>query len=71
MTLSSPHLGFLYHNSKMVDAGLWVMKTWKKCISLKQLTLSDTKDIENSFIYQLAHTGSLDHFKNIVLVSSY
>lgn len=28
MTLSSPHLGFLYHNSKMIDAGLWVLKTW-------------------------------------------
>jgi len=33
-TFSSPHLGFLYHTSKVVDAGLWVMKTWKKCLSL-------------------------------------
>ena len=33
-TFSTPHLGFMYHSSKVVDAGLWVMKTWKKCISL-------------------------------------
>lgn len=26
LTLSTPHLGFLYHNSKMIDAGLWFMK---------------------------------------------
>lgn len=47
------------------------MKTWKKCQSIKQMTLSDSKELENTFIYKLAHKGSLDHFKNIVLVSSY
>lgn len=35
------------------------------------MTLSDSKEIENTFIYKLAHTGGLDTFKHIVLVSSY
>ncbi|KRX10279.1 hypothetical protein PPERSA_09663 [Pseudocohnilembus persalinus] len=105
MTMSTPHLGFLYHSSKMVDAapqiyknfvknqfecvdhyhkkqqwfiptsyihgGLWFMKQWKKCPSLNQMTLTDSKQIENTFIYKLAHIGALDNFKNIVLISSH
>eukprot|EP00330_Aristerostoma_sp_ATCC50986_P009653 CAMPEP_0114586582 /NCGR_PEP_ID=MMETSP0125-20121206/9760_1 /TAXON_ID=485358 ORGANISM="Aristerostoma sp., Strain ATCC 50986" /NCGR_SAMPLE_ID=MMETSP0125 /ASSEMBLY_ACC=CAM_ASM_000245 /LENGTH=176 /DNA_ID=CAMNT_0001782073 /DNA_START=1316 /DNA_END=1843 /DNA_ORIENTATION=- len=28
MTLSTPHLGYMYHNSKIVDAGMWFLKKW-------------------------------------------
>lgn len=34
MTLSSPHLGFLYSNSKMVDAGIF-LKFFKYLINKK------------------------------------
>jgi triacylglycerol esterase/lipase EstA (alpha/beta hydrolase family) len=29
-TLSSPHLGYMYNQSKIVDAGMWFLKTWRK-----------------------------------------
>ena len=41
ISLSSPHLGFLYSTSKMVDAGLWFINTMKKCTSIEQLTMQD------------------------------
>jgi hypothetical protein len=34
MTLSSPHLGYMYNASKIVDAGLWILNKWKKNTSL-------------------------------------
>jgi alpha-beta hydrolase superfamily lysophospholipase len=35
MTLSSPHLGYMYNSNKIVDAGLWILLKWKKNISLQ------------------------------------
>lgn len=34
LTFSSPHLGYLYHSSKIFDAGMWFLKRWKKSICL-------------------------------------
>lgn len=31
ITLSSPHIGYNYSNSKLVDAGIWVINNWQKC----------------------------------------
>eukprot|EP00330_Aristerostoma_sp_ATCC50986_P007813 CAMPEP_0114583062 /NCGR_PEP_ID=MMETSP0125-20121206/6886_1 /TAXON_ID=485358 ORGANISM="Aristerostoma sp., Strain ATCC 50986" /NCGR_SAMPLE_ID=MMETSP0125 /ASSEMBLY_ACC=CAM_ASM_000245 /LENGTH=177 /DNA_ID=CAMNT_0001776325 /DNA_START=1288 /DNA_END=1818 /DNA_ORIENTATION=+ len=28
MTCSSPHLGYMYHSSKLIDAGMWFLKKW-------------------------------------------
>jgi hypothetical protein len=39
ITLSSPHLGYAYSTSKLVDAGLWIMNAMKKCTSILQLTM--------------------------------
>ena len=41
MTFSSPHLGYAYSVSRIVDAGLWYMNTVKKCTSLMQMTMKD------------------------------
>ena len=30
MTLSSPHLGYMQGGSKLVSAGMWFLKKWKK-----------------------------------------
>lgn len=46
ITLSSPHLGYAYSSSKLVDAGLWLMNTMKKCCSILQLTMQDNENIE-------------------------
>jgi len=43
ITLSSPHLGYAYSTSKLVDAGLWMINTMKKCTSILQMTMYDSE----------------------------
>lgn len=41
VSLASPHVGYNYSSSKLVDVGLWLINNWKKCESILQLTMSD------------------------------
>ena len=43
MSLATPHLGFMRKGSKLVDAGLWVLKKWTNSVCLQQLTFTDKK----------------------------
>ncbi len=70
ISLSSPHLGFLYNSSKIIDAGMWILKQLKKSESLKQLSMSDHNDLRKSFLYELSKKQGLSWFKNVVLFSS-
>jgi hypothetical protein len=45
MTLSSPHVGYLYNSSTLIDAGLWVINNVQKCKSTQQLTMSDASKL--------------------------
>jgi predicted alpha/beta hydrolase family esterase len=38
MTLASPHLGYLASQSTLVDTGFWMIRKWRKCRSLEQLS---------------------------------
>jgi len=70
LSLSGPHLGMLYPTSSLVSTGLWFMQKWKKSDSLLQLSLHDHPDPRQTFIYRLSQSEGLQHFKNILLVSS-
>ncbi len=68
MSLSSPHMGYMYHSSKIVDAGtefnpipdqliiigMWVLKKWKKSQGLKELTMTDSEKPEETYLYKLS-----------------
>ena len=41
MSFSSPHLGYLYEPSTLVQAGLWLLNTWQKSDSLEQICMKD------------------------------
>jgi pimeloyl-ACP methyl ester carboxylesterase len=71
MTLSSPHLGYMFNSSTIIDAGMWFLKTWKKSLCLQQLRMSDESKLEDCFMYKLSQSKGLDAFQHIVLVSSY
>lgn len=30
ISLSSPHLGYMYNSNRIIDAGMWVLKKWSK-----------------------------------------
>jgi hypothetical protein len=71
ISLGSPHLGYMYNSSSLVDAGMWLIKKWKQSDSLKQLSMTDTSNKEDSFIFKLSKDDSLKHFKYVMLVSSF
>jgi len=54
MTLCSPHLGFMVKSSKLITTGIWFMKAWKKSVVLNQLSMSDSKIIEKTALYQIS-----------------
>lgn len=70
LSLSGPHLGTMYNNSGLVNAGMWMMQKWKKSGSLQQLALKDTTDIRSSFMYKLAERSNLQLFKHVLLAGS-
>ena len=53
MTLCSPHLGFMYKTGKLVGIGVAAIKYFKKSIVLNQLTMVDSKNIEQTVLYRL------------------
>jgi len=55
LTLSSPHLGYLFHTSSLVNFGMWCLKAWQQSKCLAQLSLTDHKELSKCFLYQLAH----------------
>lgn len=71
MSLSTPHLGFGQNSSKLVGAGIWVIKKWKKVKSLQQMTMSDSKEKTETFMYNLSTRVGLNWFKILTFVGSY
>ena len=74
ITLSSPHLGYMYNSSTLIDAGMWFLKTWKKSLCLQQLRMTDydsSGNLETCKLYKLSQEKGLEWFKNIIFVSSY
>ncbi len=59
VTFSSPHIGYAYSTSKLVDAGLWLMNTMKKCTAIEQMTMIDNPNIEECFLYKLSQQKGL------------
>lgn len=39
LSLSSPHLGYIFAKNRLVDAGLWFLRKWKKSLSLQQVSM--------------------------------
>ena len=54
ISLSSPHLGNGKNPSKLVSAGLWFLKKWRKSLCLQQLTMTDESEYEKTFLYKLS-----------------
>ncbi|KAK8967313.1 hypothetical protein KSP40_PGU010399 [Platanthera guangdongensis] len=70
MSVSGPHLGYWYSSNSLFNSGLWVLKKLKNTQCIHQLTFSDDPDLQNTFFYKLCKQKTLEHFKNIILLSS-
>ncbi|KAL2318163.1 hypothetical protein Fmac_032039 [Flemingia macrophylla] len=70
VSVSGPHLGYLYSSNALFNSGLWLLKKLKGTLCIHQLTFTDDPDIQNTFIYKLCKQKTLDHFRHIILLSS-
>jgi hypothetical protein len=59
MSLSSPHMGYMYNSSKLFDAGMWFLKKWRKSKCLLQLSMTDSKNIEETALFRLSKASGL------------
>ncbi len=70
ISLAVCHCGYLFGRSKALQAGFWVMRSWKKSLCLSQLSLTDSENPRKTYMYKLSQKQSLSYFKNVLLVSS-
>ncbi|XP_027354668.1 protein FAM135B [Abrus precatorius] len=70
VSVSGPHLGYLYSSNSLFNSGLWFMKKLKGSQCIHQLTFTDDPDFQNTFLYKLCKQKTLEHFRNIILISS-
>ncbi|MBA0868395.1 hypothetical protein Goshw_012819 [Gossypium schwendimanii] len=57
VSLSGPHLGYLYSSNSLFNSGLWLLKKLKGTQCIHQLTFADDPDIRNTFFYKLCEDG--------------
>ena len=70
ISLSSPHLGFMYAPG-LVSTAMWFLRRFSKSRALEELSLSDAPDLESSILYKLAEGSSaLKRFEHVGLFSS-
>ncbi|KAL5054602.1 hypothetical protein RYX36_035284 [Vicia faba] len=70
VSISGPHLGYMYSSNSLFNSGLWLLKKLKGTQCIHQLTFTDDPDLENTFIYNLSKEKTLEHFRNVFLLSS-
>ena len=62
ISLSSPHLGYMYNSNTLFNAGMWFLKKWRKSVSLTQLSMTDASNIEDTCLYKLSTLQGLNWF---------
>ena len=71
LSLSSPHLGYVFSDSTLIKTGMWVLKRWKGSKSLEQFMQNDNKDLNETCLYKLSEYNGLNWFKYVYLLSSH
>ncbi|XP_074296521.1 uncharacterized protein LOC141626767 isoform X1 [Silene latifolia] len=70
VSVSGPHLGYLYSSNPLFNSGLWLLRKLKNTQCINQLTLTDESELRNTFIFKLCQQKTLESFRNIILLSS-
>ena len=74
MTLSSPHLGYMYNSNKLVDLGtlkfsikkgMWYLQKFEDNRSIKELFMKDASNLEDTFLYQLTMKQVIFNITNL------
>lgn len=70
IALGTPHLGYFHSNNKLLSLGIWVVGGVRGTPALKEISLSDSKAIEDTTLYDLSKGKGLDWFNSVILVGS-
>lgn len=62
LSISGPHLGYLYSSNALFNSGLWLFKKLKGSPCMHQLTFTDEADIQNSFLFKLSQVSLQNEF---------
>lgn len=60
--MGSPHLGYMYNSNKLFDAGMWLLKNWRKSTCLTQLSMTDQTKPEDTCLYKLSILPGFESF---------
>lgn len=61
VSVSGPHLGYLYSSNSLFNSGLWFFKKLKSTQCIHQLTFTDDPDFQNTFLYKLCKVGKVSY----------
>lgn len=70
VSVSGPHLGYLYSSNSLFNSGMWLLKKLKSTVCIHQLTFTDDPDLKKTFLYKLSQQKTLENFRHIILLSS-
>lgn len=71
MTFSTSHLGLFQDRISLFNTGFWVLKQWRRCLFLSQVSMTDHENPRETFLYKLSTSPGFEFFQNILLVSCY
>lgn len=64
VSVSGPHLGYMYSSNSLFNSGLWLLKKFKNTQCIHQLTFSDDPDLRNTFLYKLCKVSAPTHLRS-------
>jgi len=70
VTLSSPHMGYLSNDSRLVKTGIWAWQKFTGKGAPQQLAMQDSKIQTECLLYKLCENKCLSWFNHISLFSS-
>eukprot|EP00249_Psilotum_nudum_P021203 c28018_g1_i1 orf=264-2459(-) len=70
LSISGPHLGYLYSSNALFNSGFWLLKKFKASASMHQLTFTDQTDIRDCFLFKLSQMKTFGYFHHVLLLSS-
>ena len=69
LSICGPHLGTQYQNG-IVSMGMWAVRKWYNSQSLLQLSLKDSPNPRDAFLYHLSEAPNFEYFRHVVLLTS-
>jgi hypothetical protein len=78
ITLSTPHLGYFYHNSSINKAGMWAISKFSDNQIINKLLMLDSGDsngdeetsYRNSYLYKLSLGQGMKWFEHVMFCGS-